>query len=526
MSKWKRLSGAAVLGLALFVAGDARAEKDVFVSGDNLPQNLDPHQIFDVPMQLYALNTYDTLYRYEGNPPEMQPWLAESHESSPDGLVWTFRLRKGAKFHDGSEVTAEDVVYSFRRVLALGKAPSGAFRPVLKPTNATAPDSHTVRFELDKPYAPFLAAIPIVSIVNPRAIKPHESGDDWGAAWLASNEAGSGAYRLDPATYMPLERVDLARFDDHFLGWSDNPSPVNKAQIRPTKETSTRVLALLKGSIDMTDSYLPTDQVERIQKSKGVYIEKNLSMRTFIIRMNNQKPPLDNINMRKCFAHAFNYTGFIQEILKGYAERDPTPMPNNLWGYPKDAAGYDYDLKKAKAYCDKAKAEGAPVNRPIEIHTQSQLEQTIQAAQVLQSDLTSIGINLKLVNSTWANITTNTSKPESTPDLWVHWVSTYFVDPENWVGQMYDSQFHGTWKASSWYRNPQVDALLRKARETVDRQARQDMYEEATRLVVADSPDIWIYNTVEIRGLSDRVKGFRFSPVGSGGELRWIRLAE
>jgi peptide/nickel transport system substrate-binding protein len=242
--------------------------------------------------------------------------------------------------------------------------------------------------------------------------------------------------------------------------------------------------------------------------------------------MNNQKPPLDNINMRKCFAHAFNYTGFIQEILKGYAERDPTPMPNNLWGYPKDAAGYDYDLKKAKAYCDKAKAEGAPVNRPIEIHTQSQLEQTIQAAQVLQSDLTSIGINLKLVNSTWANITTNTSKPESTPDLWVHWVSTYFVDPENWVGQMYDSQFHGTWKPSSWYRNPQVDALLRKARETVGRQARQEMYEEATRLVVADSPDIWIYNTVEIRGVSDRVKGFRFSPVGSGGELRWIRLAE
>ena len=71
-----------------------------------------------------------------------------------------------------------------------------------------------------------------------------------------------------------------------------------------------------------------------------------------------------------------------------------------------------------------------------------------------------------------------------------------------------------------------MDALLRKARETVDRQARQDMYEEATRLVVADSPDIWIYNTVEIRGVSDRVKGFRFSPVGSGGELRWIHLAE
>src|SRR6266545_598092 len=264
--------------------------------------------------------------------------------------------------------------------------------------------------------------------------------------------------------------------------------------------------------------------VERIQKSKGVHIEKDTSMRIFVLRMNNKKPPLDNLNARKCLAHAFNYDGFIKEILKGYAVRNPAPMPNNLWGYPKDAVGYDYDLKKAKAFCDKAKAEGAPIDRPIEIHIQSQLEQTNQAAQLLQSDLAEIGVNLKIISDTWANITTNTAKAETTPDMWVHWVSTYFVDPENWVGQMYDSQFQGTWKASAWYNNPKVDELLRKARVTVAQAERQPLYEEATRLIVADSPDIWVYNTVELRGVSDRVKDFRFSPVGSGGEMRWIQL--
>ena len=106
----------------------------------------------------------------------------------------------------------------------------------------------------------------------------------------------------------------------------------------------------------------------------------------------------------------------------------------------------------------------------------------------------------------------------------MHWVSTYFVDPENWVGQMYDSQFHGTWKASAWYKNPKVDELLRKARVTIGQAERQPLYEEATRLIVADSPDIWVYNTVELRGVTDRVKGFRFSPVGSGGEMRSIQL--
>ena len=118
-------------------------------------------------------------------------------------------------------------------------------------------------------------------------------------------------------------------------------------------------------------------------------------------------------------------------------------------GHPKDVKGYDYDLKKAKEFCDKAKAEGAPMKRPIEIHVQSENEQSVQAAQLFQSDLAQIGINLKVVGDIWSNITTNTAKPETTPDLWVHWVSTYFVDPENWVGQMYDSQFHGTWKASA-----------------------------------------------------------------------------
>ena len=147
MSTWRRIAGAAMITAVLAVAPQARAAQPGFlVTGDNLPTNLDPHQIFDVPMQLYSLNTYDNLYRYEGNPPQLKPWLAESYTVSPDGLTYEFKLRRGAKFHDGGEITAEDVVYSFRRVLALGKAPAGAFKPVLKPDSVTAPDKNTVRF--------------------------------------------------------------------------------------------------------------------------------------------------------------------------------------------------------------------------------------------------------------------------------------------------------------------------------------------------------------------------------------------
>jgi len=501
------------------------ANPDVLVPGWDLPANLDPHQVLDVPAQNVALNLYDNLYRYEGNPPELVPWLAESHTVSPDGLQWEFKLRDGARFHDGSPVTPEDVVFSFQRILKIGKAPAAAFLPVLKPEGIAAADPRTVRIRLEKAYGPFFSAVPMVMIVNQKLVKSHDKDGDWGAAWLGSNEAGSGSYRLIPDTYTPLEKADIERNEGHFLGWQHNEHPIRRVEIRPTKETSTRVLALLNGSLDLTDTYLPVDQIENIEKSAVAHVNRNQTMRIFLIRMNNTKPPFDNVNARKCLAHAFNYKGFIDEILKGNAQRDPTPLPNTVWGFPRDAAGYEYDLKKAKEYFNKAVADGAPMKRPVEIHILQQLEQTTQAAQVFQADLASLGINLKIVSDTFPNLTTSTGKAETTPDMWVHWVSTYFVDPENWVGQMYDSQFHGTWKASAWYKNPKVDELLRKARGLVDQEQRAPLYEEATRLIVADSPDIWIYNTIELAGMSNRVKGARYCPVGSGSEVRWMSLS-
>src|SRR5215469_1024026 len=178
MSRWLRIVCAAAVAVLFACATNARASQPgVLATGDNLPANLDPHQIFDVPMQFYSLNAYDNLYRYEGNPPQLKPWLAQSHTVSPDGLTYEFKLRQGAKFHDGSEITADDVVYSFKRVLALGKAPAGAFKPVLRPENVTAPDKYSVRFVLDHAYAPFLAAVPIVMVVNPREIKQHEANN-------------------------------------------------------------------------------------------------------------------------------------------------------------------------------------------------------------------------------------------------------------------------------------------------------------------------------------------------------------
>ncbi|MCO6417019.1 ABC transporter substrate-binding protein [Siccirubricoccus sp. KC 17139] len=502
-------------------AAQAEAPRPM-VWGDSLAATLDPHAIFDVPSQFILLNAYDGLYRYQGNPPRLEPWLATGTTTSEDGLTWEFTLRDGVKFHDGTVMTAEDVVYSFRRLLAMNRAPAAAFSPVLKAENVTAPAPNKVRFVLSQPYAPFLSAMPLVAIVNSKLVQANTVNDDWGATWLAAHDAGSGAYMVDPDTYRARTSLDFNRFRDHFLGWSHNRNPFDQVRARPILETSTRVLALQRGEIDASDSYLPTDQVERVERNNRTRVQKDESMRVFIIRMNNRKPPFDNLDARLCFAHAFNYEGFNNIILRGFVIRNAGPNPNSLWGNPPDLAPYAFDLAKAKEHCDRARAAGAPLNREIEIHLQTELEQTTQAAQMFQADLRRLGINLKIVPNTWANITASTSRPETTPDSWIHWVSAYFIDPENWIGQMYDSRFHGTWKASSWYRNPRVDELLTRARTSLDQAEREKLYQEATRLVVADSPDIWVYNTVNLRGVSRRVQGWNFSPVGSGGELRTL----
>jgi peptide/nickel transport system substrate-binding protein len=502
----------------------AQHKPNELVWADNLPGSLDPHALSDVPMQGYMVNVYDTLYVNKENPPKLVPWLATGHTVSEDGLTVTFKLHDGIKFHDGSPLTSEDVVWTFHRLLNVKKGPAAAFLAVLDSNSITAPDLTTVVFKLKQPYAPFVAATPLVAILNRRVIEPNVKDNDWGQAWLASNSAGSGCYILDPSTYQPVQQIDMKRNPNHFMGWGHNKSPIEIVRRRNILETTTRVNALIKGDVDCTDSYLPPDQVERVLASKTATVSKDQSMRVMVLRMNNKKAPFDNLNFRLAISHAFNYKGFIDGVLKGYAVRNAGPIPVNLWGSPKDLLPYDFNLDAAKEFLAKAKAEGAPVDREIEIHIQQHLAQTTQAAQILQQGLRKIGVNLRIVANLWPQIVSSTAKVETTPDMWVHWVSSYFIDPENWIGQMYDSQFHGTWKASCWYKNDKVDAFLREARRLDDQNKRQALYEEASRLVVADAADIWIYNAIELRGLSNRLRGFQFTPIGSGADFRTMSL--
>jgi peptide/nickel transport system substrate-binding protein len=507
------LAAASLTALSARPAAGAMEQNAKLVITWSSFDTMDPHVKQDVSAAAFNLNIYDNLVRYQGNPPEIVPWLAESHAVSNDGKTWAFYLRQGVQFHDGSEVNAEAVRFSFERLLTLGKAPSAIFKRMgLTPEKVRTIAPYTVEIQLERSFGPFLETIPTVSIVNPAVITAQAENGDWAEKWLLQNAAGSGAFQLIKAE--PATGFTMTRFPGYWRGWEGQH--VETVEVRIIREQSSRVLALMKGDVHYIETLLGPDQLEKLEKHPRVKVSREESMRMFVIRMHNQREPFTDINVRKAFSHAFNYESFITDMMKGRVARNPVPIPRPLWGYPKEVVGYEYSLDKAKAYLAKAQIKMA---RPIDIYVQAPNEPTVQAALLLQSDLAQLGIELRIVKTLFTSIVAATKTVESTPDMWIHWISTYFVDPENWIGEMYDSANGGTWKASSWYNNPQVDALLRQARSLIDREARAKLYADACHLLLEDAPDLWVYNTYEYVPLAKTVQGFRFCLVGSGQDF-------
>lgn len=510
-----RAGMAACLSLGAFaLAPSDAAATDRFVFANSSPYDtLDPHAIFDVGRVASRINLYDGLMRWLDNPPQLEPWLAESYDISEDGLQYTFTLREGALFHDGTPVEASDVVYSIERILALKKGAYSLFSDVIAPGSTEAPDARTVVFNLTKPSAIFLATVPEIHIVNEDLVRANEVDGDWGGAWLSSNDAGSGSFEL--SRYDPAIGFQATRFEDHFMGWGENY--LDEIEFRTVVEINSRVLGLLNGDFHGTDGYLPQDQVKRLVDSDETYVMEEESMRIFYSIIHNGREPFDDVNLRKAISYAFDYDGFNQDILSGSVARNPVPLPNNIWGAPEDAEGYTYDLEKAAEYL--AKVEGEIPT--ITIGALAGYGQTEQAAALLQNGLNKIGLETRIVAEPWSVVSNKMRDEQQMYDTLFLWRSTYYADPNNWVGEMYACDQIGA-RNNSWYCNEEVDKLLMDARVETDQAKRAENYSKAAKMVTDDAAGVFIYNTKWFGPFNNRVKGVRFSPIGNGQEMRWV----
>ena len=165
-------------------------------------------------------NTYDRLVAYKGSSTELVPSLATSWEISKDGKVYTFRLRHGVKFHDGTEFTAKDVKFSLDRMIKINKGPAWIYTQDMDLNSVKVVDDYTVQITLTHPYAAFLYTIAYVgaSIMNSTLVMKHEVNGDLGQAWLQDHDAGSGPYIM--TQWVPNVQVVLKKFGDYWHGWT------------------------------------------------------------------------------------------------------------------------------------------------------------------------------------------------------------------------------------------------------------------------------------------------------------------
>jgi peptide/nickel transport system substrate-binding protein len=461
-----------------------------------------------------VLNMYDPLVypKVQEDLMEPGPHVAESWSASEDGKTYTFDIRQGIEFHDGSELDAEDVAFSIERLIAINKGFAWLFSNVLEPENIRIVDDHTLELELNVPYAPFVPSLTQLFVVNKDLVMDNlEDGEfgefgDYGQAYLRENEAGSGPYQ--PVRYERASILELQHFDNYWRGWSENQ--VDHVIYRVVQEEATLRTLLSGGQADMIDQWQTPNTYAQLAQNPNVHVQEDPSAQLFHIEMNTQRAPLDNLNVRKAIAHAVDYQTALDQILQG-AIPAQGPVPVLAWqAYGREPAAepYTYDPELARQYLEESGVEPSSIQLTYVYPEGGNLQR--QFGLLLQSNLAQLGITISLQEVPWARIVEMSASPESTPDMAAIFDTLKYPHPDSHLYGMYHPSALGSYRTISRYENPEVTQLLEDARAETDIEKQLDLYQEADKLIVDDYPSIYVANPLHRVAYQSHVEGYNY----------------
>jgi len=439
-----------------------------------------------------VLNIYDTLIFPDPDPKvKFRPWIANSWNITPDGKTYTFHLKKGLRFHDGSEITAEDVVFSMERLVAVGGPVSTHFKMV-KPGAAKRIDKYTVSFGLDSPDPAFLARMTIFRILHKNLVlknrAPGRFGEfgDYGEKFLTTHDAGSGPYRI--VSMKHGDRVVFEKFQDYSLAkWG--PNSIDRMTLFIIPEHVTIAAKFEKGELDLGVWSLPIKTIEGWKKNPNFTITEDISPVTWFLVMNNKKPPLDDENVRKAIAYAFDYETMVQAILGG-GKRAGGPVPVGIFGYRDEPPLYNRDLAKAQEMIKKSKYTIAQLSQfNLEIAAVAGSERFKKIALLAAHNLAEIGLKGQVKAARWTDICQAQQKPETAYPFVVCYQSGIVPHPEYWM-VFFTPKGWGTAypPGGIYYQNPKVTELMEKAALEKNLERLDEYYIEAQKYIMEDSP--------------------------------------
>jgi len=395
-----------ILSTALMVGGMAfgaispalaQTPKNTLVLADKIDDivSIDPHESFEFSGSNIIHNVYDQLFALDPmNPGQgFKPGLVERYTLSDDGLVYTFKLREGVKFHSGNDLTAADAVYSLQRAIRINKTPAFILKNLgLKPDNVaqmvkqTGP--HEFTLTVDKPYAPSfvlncLTAM-ITSVVDSKLVQQN-AGNDEGNTWLKQNSAGSGAFRL--VRFQPSESYTLERNPN----WWRHKTQIQRVVMRHIPEPSAQRLQLERGDIDVANVLQPQD-IEALRQNKNIKVVDTLKGYIGYVVLNQKHPILSKPKVIEAVKYLIDYEGMHNSFLRGQYVVHQTFLPRTFLG-ELNATPYKLDIAKAKQLLAEA---GHPNGFEVTLDV-GNVFPFLDVAQSIQSTFGQAGIKVNIV---------------------------------------------------------------------------------------------------------------------------------
>ena len=451
---------------------------------------LDLHSTNDQPSSRVAVQIYSQLVEVDGEM-NIVPGLAESWEHLDDTTV-QFNLREGVLFHNGEELKASDVKFSFERMLA---SPTAA-HIVDAIDTVEVIDDYTVNISTKVPFGPLLYHLShtAASILNEKAVTL--AGDDYG-----QQPVGTGPYQF--VDWTVGDRITMSAFDDYYGG----KQSIENLVYRNITEGTNRAIALETGEVHIAYDIEPIDKSTVISNNSLDLIEEE-SLSTTFMGFNTLKAPLDNKKVRQAIAYSINTDDIVEAVILGAAQPANSPIGSKVFGHNPDAKLYRQDYEKARQLLAEA---GYPEGFSTSLWV-SDSPLAIQMAQVVQAQLRQSGIDMSIEVVEWGAFLDGTNRGEHDM-LLMSWISVT-GDADYGLYALFSSATHGGPGNRSFYSNPQVDELLQAGKTINDPEQRRVVYAELQDILQDELPTFSFHNSFHNVGIQSNVTGFSLAPGG------------
>ncbi|NBB83242.1 MAG: peptide ABC transporter substrate-binding protein, partial [Alphaproteobacteria bacterium] len=466
-------------------------------------RGLDPHTVTDAASMRMIEPLYASLLRYGTEYGRFEPDLARDVEFGPDGLRCVIRLRPEARFHSGRPVTADDVKFSMKRIIAKQvRAEHFAAVDAIR-----TPNDSTVILELGAPSAPLRAylAHPMNAIVDPNVVASNDGR-------LDRADAGAGPFSL---VRWEVDRQFVA--ERHGGYHTPNRPYLDRVIFRPMPDAAARTTALRTGEVDLILDVSPAD-APRLEQARDVQVTGVPGTFWEYLGFNCRRRPLSDPNVRRAVAWAIDRRRLNELVKFGRATvLTGGPIPPNHWAHPELDVYTTVDRERARRLLAEA---GYPDGFSATLKVGSAFNDQVKAAQVIKQQLAEVGIDLSVV-ALESGVFFEALNAGEFVMTFVGWVG--FVDPDQFTWNLFHSE--GKYNQQG-YAEAQVDRLLVAGRRTRDRARRKQIYADVLRRVVRDVPMVFCYVNPQISAERRRVRGFVVHPTATTIFLRDTWLAE